>query len=80
MISVRVKTGLGSGDDGYWTTHRSTTTATSAEFVVVGYRLRKSLSTISNQEQLKTCFCIVIFNQPMVTVIIEKAVKGGHRL
>ena len=74
-----LRIGFDSGNTGFWTTHRSTTDATSAEFVVVGFRLRKSRWTISNQEMQRTCLQLVIFNQPIGIAILEKAVKDGSQ-
>ena len=74
-----LRIGFDSGNTGFWTTHRSITDATSAEFVVVGFRLRKSRWTISNQEMQRTCLQLIIFNQPIGVATLEKEVKGSNQ-
>lgn len=74
-----LRIGFDSGNTGLRTTHHSITDATSAEFVVVGFRLRKSHWTISNQEMQRTCLQLIIFNQPIGIATIEKAVKDSNQ-
>ena len=78
-ITENLTIGFDSGNTGLRTTHRSTTDATSVLFVVVGFRLRKSRWTISNQEMQRTCLQLTIFNQPMDIVIIEREVKDSNQ-
>ena len=73
------KTGSGSGATGYVTTPQWIMAVIFVGFVVVGFRLRKSRWTIPNQEMQRTCLQLIIFNQPMDIVTIEKAVKDGSR-
>lgn len=49
------------------------------EFVVVGLLRTKCPSTTSSQGMHTTRFWLVIFNQPMGLVTIERAVKDGHQ-
>lgn len=50
-----------------------------AGFAVVGLLLRKSHWTTSSQEHTRTCLTLIIFNQPMDIVIIEKGHSAGRQ-
>ena len=73
------KIGSGLENIGSFRIHPSTTDTTSAVFVVVGFRVRKLLLTISNQEMQETRFQMIIFNQPMGLVTIRRGVKDGNQ-
>ena len=67
------------GEGGYRRTHRWIMAIMFAEYVVVGLRMTKLRSTISNRERQRTSIRLVIFNQPMELVTIERVHVGGHR-
>ena len=71
--------GSPSGVSGCSKTHRWIMAIIFVGFVVVGLRMTKLRLTTSNRERLKTSISLVIFNQPMELVTIEKVHVGGHR-
>jgi len=78
--TVKAQIGSGTENTGYTITLRWIMAVTFAEFVVIGFRQRKSRLTTLNHVQPITCFSIVIFNQPMVTVTTLKEADGYDQL
>jgi len=78
--TVKVQIGSGSEPTGCMITRHWIMAITFAEFAVVGLRKMKSRLTTLSHVQPVTCFSIVIFNQPMVTVTILREADGYPQL
>lgn len=78
-ITEKVKIGLGLGSIGYRTTYPWIMAIIFAGFVVVGLRKTRSRLTISSPEQPAICLTLLIFNQPIGYVILERGADVGHR-
>lgn len=76
----RVKAhGLRSGAGGSESTHLWIMAIIFAGYAVVGLLRTKSRWTTSNRERQKTSISLVIFNQHMELVTIEKGVDDGNQ-
>lgn len=78
-ITENLAIGYDSGVTGFETFHHSTTDTTCAEFVVIGFRKVKSLSTTSSPVLQRTCLTLIIFNQHMDIATIERAQDAGSQ-
>lgn len=80
MRSIRtLKIGLGSGDIGSGTIHLSTTGITFAEYVAIGFTQMRSRWTTSSPGRQTISLTLIIFNQPMAYVTIEKEAIDGRQ-